>query len=68
MSCVHAYLHGTPLKNFFDAQIPSSFTDERRYEHMMVTAGSGHGKTQLLQHLILRDLQRPQATRTHHHR
>lgn len=42
---VHVYLDGTPLKNLFDAKIPFSFTDERRYEHMMVTAGSGHGKT-----------------------
>jgi hypothetical protein len=56
---VRTYLRDTPLKSLFDAQIPFSFSDERRYEHMMVTAGSGHGKTQLLQHLILNDLKRP---------
>src|SRR3984957_7418916 len=33
-------------------------TDQQRYEHMHVVGGSGHGKTQLLQRLILEDLQR----------
>ena len=55
---VRTYLHGTPFQNLFNAQIPFSFTDERRFEHMHVIGGSGHGKTQLLQHLILHDLQR----------
>ena len=35
-------------------------TDQQRYEHMHVVGGSGHGKTQLLQRLILHDLQREQ--------
>lgn len=56
---VSAYLHDTPLEALFDAPIPFSFTDDKRFEHMHVVGGSGHGKTQLLQHLILNDVQRP---------
>jgi hypothetical protein len=55
---VGAYLDGTPLADLFDAAIPFSFTDQQRYEHMHVVGGSGHGKTQLLQRLILNDLER----------
>lgn len=57
---VSAYLGGTPLEALFYAPIPFSFTDEKRFEHTHVVGGSGHGKTQLLQHLILNDLQRPE--------
>lgn len=56
---VSAYLHDTPLEALFHASIPFSFTDEKRFEHMHVVGGSGHGKTQLLQHLIASDLRRP---------
>ena len=56
---VFAYLHDTPLEELFGAPIPFAFTDEQRFEHMHIVGGSGHGKTQLLQHLILRDLTRP---------
>jgi hypothetical protein len=38
--------------------VPFVFTDRQRYEHTHVIGGSGHGKTQLLQHLIYRDLTR----------
>lgn len=55
---VAAYLAGTPLARLFEAQVPFVFTDRQRYEHMHVIGGSGHGKTQLLQHLIYRDLTR----------
>ncbi len=44
----------------FYAPIPFSLTDRQRYEHMHVVGGSGHGKTQLLQRLILDDLSREQ--------
>jgi hypothetical protein len=57
---VFAYLHDTPLEALLYAPIPFSFTDRQRYEHMHVVGGSGHGKTQLLQRLILEDLQREQ--------
>ena len=56
---VSAYLGNTPLEALLYAPIPFSFTDDRRFEHMHIVGGSGHGKTQLLQHLILSDLQRP---------
>jgi DNA helicase HerA-like ATPase len=44
----------------FDAPVPFAFEDRLRVEHMHVVGGSGHGKTQLLQHLILNDLQKEQ--------
>ena len=55
---VSAYLTNTPFKALFNAPIPFSFTDAQRFEHTHIVGGSGHGKTQLLQHLILNDLQR----------
>jgi hypothetical protein len=55
---VSAYLTHTPFQALFDAPIPFSFTDAQRFEHMHIVGGSGHGKTQLLQKLILNDLQR----------
>jgi len=55
---VRAYLGHTPLAQLFDAQVPFVFTDRQRYEHAHVIGGSGHGKTQLLQHLIFHDLTR----------
>lgn len=35
---------------------PQSLPDRKRTEHMMIVAGSGSGKTQLLQTLLLKDL------------
>lgn len=55
---VSAYLRNTPFEDLLYAPIPFSFTDQQRYEHMHVVGGSGHGKTQLLQRLIIEDLQR----------
>jgi hypothetical protein len=55
---VSTYLAGTPLEHLFYAAVPLSFSDRQRYEHMHVIGGSGHGKTQLLQHLIYHDLTR----------
>jgi hypothetical protein len=56
---VRSYLKSTPFEALFHAPIPFSLTDVQRFEHMHVVGGSGHGKTQLLQHLIMRDLRRP---------
>lgn len=53
---VSAYLSGTPLPELFLADIPFSLLESARFEHMHVIAGSGHGKTQLLQHLLVHDL------------
>ncbi len=55
------YLGNTPFELLFAAPIPFAFTDERRFEHMHIVGGSEHGKTQLLQHLILHDLRRDDA-------
>jgi hypothetical protein len=55
---VSAYLGNTPFEALFYAPIPFSITDQQRYEHTHVIGGSGHGKTQLLQRLILDDLRR----------
>ncbi len=57
---VSAYLANTPFEALFYSPIPFSLTDQQRYEHMHVVGGSGHGKTQLLQRLILDDLRREQ--------
>ena len=55
---IRTYLKNTPLEMLFHAPVPFSFEDRARLEHMHVVGGSGHGKTQLLQHLILSDLQK----------
>jgi hypothetical protein len=57
---VSAYLANTPFEALFYAPIPFSLSDQQRFEHMHVVGGSGHGKTQLLQRLILDDLRREQ--------
>jgi hypothetical protein len=53
---VDAYLRGTPLREAFRLRTPFSIPDERRFEHLHMVAGSGHGKTQTLQYLIAQDL------------
>ena len=53
---VASYLEGTPLAALFDIAVPVAIPTETRFEHMILVAGSGHGKTQTLQHLILHDL------------
>ena len=58
---VTSYLHDTPLPALFYAPVGFTISDQQRYEHMHVVGGSGHGKTQLLQRLILTDLQRERS-------
>jgi hypothetical protein len=55
---VRAYLSDTPLHQLFEVSIPLDFDDKTRMEHFHLCAGSGWGKTQLIQSLILRDLQK----------
>jgi hypothetical protein len=55
---VHAFLRETPLEDLFAADIPFEIPDSARFEHHWVVAGSGHGKSQTLQYLIARDLDR----------
>ena len=55
--CARVYLGGTPLLKLLDHPVPVSLPMATRFEHMHIVAGSGHGKTQTLQSLILRDLE-----------
>jgi len=57
---IHAYLAGTPFAEFFNTPMPFSIPLDKRFEHMHVVGGSGHGKTQFLQSLMLNDLDRVQ--------
>jgi len=53
---VSGYLASTPFEQLFHAPLPLSIPEQLRMEHTHVIAGSGHGKTQFLQHLIFSDL------------
>jgi hypothetical protein len=50
------YLKDTPLLTPFVAPVPIVISEKTRFEHHWIVAGSGHGKTQTLQHLIAQDL------------
>jgi len=54
---IATYLDGTPLLGLADFPIEIALPPTTRFEHMHIVAGSGHGKTQTLQHLILHDLE-----------
>lgn len=56
---VAAYLGGTPLQDLLATPLPFALPEQSRLEHTHIVAGSGHGKTQTLQHLIQADLMRP---------
>src|SRR6185437_6047653 len=53
---VDAYLKNTPYHDLFYTPVPFAIPQQSRYEHMHIVAGSGHGKTQTLQHLLLLNL------------
>lgn len=54
---IKTYLAGTPFEALFACSVPLKLPDSTRFEHHHIVAGSGHGKTQTLQHLILHDLE-----------
>ncbi|GGD29043.1 type IV secretory system conjugative DNA transfer family protein [Sinisalibacter lacisalsi] len=54
---IDTYLLGTHLKELFTLRTPFTVPEERRFEHMHMVAGSGHGKTQTLQYFIAKDLE-----------
>jgi hypothetical protein len=56
---VAAYLGGTPLAAFAETPLPFAIPQERRFEHCHILGGTGHGKTQLLQTLMLADFDDP---------
>lgn len=51
------YLGGTYLRELFNLRTPFEIPEDRRFEHMHMVAGSGHGKTQTLQYFISKDLE-----------
>lgn len=55
---VSEYLADTPFENVFEVELPFAIPAELRFEHTMVVAGSGHGKTTLLGEMILADLEK----------
>jgi hypothetical protein len=52
------YLPDSPYELLFECKVPFGFDDKTRMEHFHLIAGSGWGKTQFIQSLILRDLQK----------
>lgn len=50
------YTTDTPFDGFFGLEIPIPIPREVRFEHTHIVGGTGHGKTQLLQYLIMDDL------------
>lgn len=54
---VDTYLSGTYLHQLFSLKTPFAIPEDRRFEHMHIVAGSGHGKTQTLQYFIAEDLE-----------
>lgn len=56
---VEKIFDGTPMRDLLLCEVPLPIPEETRFEHMHIVAGTGHGKTQTLQHLIVQDLQRP---------
>lgn len=53
------YFLRTPLRNLLAARVAFSIPQSVRFEHTQILAGTGHGKTQSLQHFIAADLMRP---------
>jgi hypothetical protein len=53
------YLAGTPFAALFTEPLPLRISKAQRFEHCHVIAGTGHGKTQLLQAMMLNDFDDP---------
>ena len=53
---VALYLSDSPFQDFFMRNLPFAIPLETRFSHTHIVAGSGHGKTQLMQKIILQDL------------
>jgi hypothetical protein len=52
------YTDETLFEGFFQISVPIPIPPEIRFEHTHIVGGTGHGKTQLLQYLIMDDLHR----------
>ena len=55
-----AYLAGTPFLALLQLPLPFVIPKAIRFEHTHIIAGTGHGKTQLMQTLLLGDLDDPE--------
>jgi DNA helicase HerA-like ATPase len=53
---IERFLARTPFVDFLRTPLPVAIPHRSRFEHTHIVAGTGHGKTQLLQYLILNDL------------
>jgi hypothetical protein len=60
-SLAQVYLTGTPLADLLTLELPFGIPLQSRFSHMHIVGGSGHGKTQTLQALMLPDIQRVAA-------
>lgn len=58
---VSTYLYGTAFADLFSLPLPFAIPETVRFEHMHILAGTGHGKTQTLQHIIINDLGQPNS-------
>ena len=56
---VETYLAGTPFLALFETPVPFAIPAEARFEHAHIVAGIGHGKTQLMQSMMLADFDAP---------
>jgi len=54
---VQWFLNGTVLEDLLSYNVPFSIPISSKFEHTMVLAGSGHGKTQTMQRLLVDDLE-----------
>lgn len=59
MEMVRTYLAGTPFLELFLTPVPFVIPAEARFEHTHIVAGIGHGKTQLMQTMMLADFDHP---------
>ena len=60
---VSKYLRNTPFETFFSCSTPFAIPERAKFEHAVIIGGTGHGKTQLLQHLIFADIEKAKYER-----
>jgi len=58
---VETYLRGTPLEEFFDIEVPFGIPKEKYFQHGLITAGTGAGKSQLVQWFVAQEYERLKA-------
>ena len=54
----HLFLQNTPLENIFSQTVPFRIPEQVVYEHTLLCAGTGHGKTQTLQYMMCESIDR----------